>query len=88
MSIDTFPAAPPPEVLAAIERGLSASADLAGRGLHVSFTSGAGEGRLALTLHDHHGTELSGLTPSQVLALADGEPLDTTRMSANVHQPD
>jgi hypothetical protein len=88
VSIDTIPSAPPAEVLAAVDRGLAAAASLARQGLHVSFRSAAGSGRLALTLQDDHGTELSALTPSQVLGLADGTPPDMTRKSTDVHQPD
>ena len=87
VSVELSSAAPPAAVLAAVSGALAASRSLAEQGLAVTFGSHR-PGSFSAHLQDLHGTVLSALSPSDVLALAEGKAPDSTRMSNHVHQPD
>jgi hypothetical protein len=75
VTIDTFPATPPPEVHEAISVAARASQSLADRGQHLHFTLNPSTGSLTVELQDANGNHLSTLTPTEVLAVAAGEDL-------------
>ncbi|HET9074870.1 MAG TPA: hypothetical protein VFN48_09845 [Solirubrobacteraceae bacterium] len=87
VSVELTSAAPPAAVLAAVSGALAASRSLAQQGLAVSFGT-AGPGSFSAHLQDLQGTVLSALSPSDVLALAEGKAPDATRMSNHDDQPD
>jgi hypothetical protein len=84
VSVDTFPSSPPAEVSAAIAAAAEAADQLAAEGRHVSFDA-TEDGGIAASLTDADGRTLSELSPSDVLALADGADPDQTGKSTDVH---
>ncbi len=72
VSLDTFPAAPPPELSAAIATAARAHEALQSSGRRLHFAIDPPTGRLMIELHNLTGHVLSTVNPSQVLAAAGG----------------
>jgi len=76
VALDTIPASPPPEVLAAIGTASQAYDRLAASGRQLHFGIDQSSGKVVVELQDLSGNVLSTLSPSQALDIAGGEPLD------------
>jgi len=74
VTVDTTPASPPPEVLAAIRTASQSYDSLAAAGRHVQFATDPLTGRVSAQLVDPSGGLLHSLSPSRVLELASGGP--------------
>jgi hypothetical protein len=70
VTVDTMPAAPPPEVLDAIGAAAGAYDRLAAGGLQLHFCLDEQTGKVATQVYDLHGTVLGTLSPSQVVDIA------------------
>lgn len=73
---DDIPAAPPPEVLDAIDAAFAACERLEAAGRQVRFTLDEATGRLSAELTDRDGLRLQRLSARAVLDLAAGATLD------------
>jgi hypothetical protein len=69
-----MPLAPPSEVMEAIANAARAYDHLQAGGHQLHFGIDPTTGRMSIQLQDLGGRELSSLKPSQVLAIASGEP--------------
>ena len=78
VQVDTFPAAPPPELYDAFAVASQVYDRMAAGGKHLHFTAGA-DGGLKVELQDGRGNTISTVAPSAVLALAGGEKLAAAR---------
>jgi hypothetical protein len=72
VEVNTMPLSPPPEVMAAISAAAEAYDQLEASGRQIQFTTDPATGRVNAQLQDLDGNTLSSLSPSQVLAIADG----------------
>ncbi len=75
VEVETMPFGPPPDVRSAFAVASDAYDRLQASGRQVRFGVDASTGRLTAGLHDLEGNQLTALTPSQVLAIAGGEPV-------------
>lgn len=73
VDVRTMPSSPPPEVLDAVRNAAGAYDRLRASGRQVQFGVDQTTGRLSVQLQDLQGNTMSSVTPSQVLAIADGE---------------
>jgi len=72
VEVRTMPTAPPQEVMDAISRAADAYDELLASGRRLQFESDPLSGRVSAHLADLDGNQLSPVTPSGVLAIADG----------------
>jgi hypothetical protein len=73
VEVHTMPLSPPPEVMDAISAAAEAYDQLEASGRQIQFTTDPATGRVSAQLQDLDGNTLSALSPSQVLAIADGD---------------
>jgi hypothetical protein len=76
VTVDTMPAAPPPEVLDAIGAAASAYDRLTASGVQLHFHVDEQTGKVSTQVYDTRGTVLGTLSPSQVLDVATTGTLD------------
>jgi uncharacterized FlaG/YvyC family protein len=76
VSLDTIPAAPPPEVHDAIAVAAQAHQRLAESGRELRFDVDETTGKLSVTVHDENGNVLSTIPPSKALDVAAGGSLE------------
>ena len=77
VAVDTFPAAPPPELSDAIAAAAQSYDNLEAGGRRLHFAIDPPTGRLSIEVHDLSGNVLSSATPSQVLDVAGGGDLSS-----------
>ncbi len=76
VTVDAFPASPPPEVLAEMATAAGAADRLAADGRALHFSLGAPGDGVSVQVTDLAGTVLSTAPPSTALAVAAGETLN------------
>jgi hypothetical protein len=70
--VDTIPATPPPDVLAAVQTASQSYDQLAATGHQVHFASDPQNGRLSIQVLDMAGAHVSTITPTKTLEIASG----------------
>jgi hypothetical protein len=76
VTVDTFPASPPPEVMDAIAVATQAADRLAADGQALHFQVDPPTGKVTIEVHDLQGNVQSTVSPSKALDIAGGGTLD------------
>jgi hypothetical protein len=73
VQVQTMPLSPPREVMDAIYAAADAYDQLEASGRRLQFGTDPSTGRVSAELQDLDGNRLASLTPTEVLAIADGQ---------------
>lgn len=76
VSLETFPSAPPREVLDEMASAARVHDALRAQGRELHFAHDSGSGRMTVQVRDSGGRVLRTISPSEALEIAAGKPLE------------